>query len=340
MRPKHRNMEEFAQASGVSRPTLSKYFDDPASVRPATRARIEAALRASDYRPNPFARNLNRKRTKTVGVVVPSIIDPHYSGLVSRIETLCVEAGYWPLVISCHGSAELEARAFDAVLSQKVAGALVAPLGAPANARLAEELGREVPLVSFDNVGEADAPFVGNDNRQSVATIVDYLCRAGEPPAFFDMPAVNRNAAERRAAYADTMARLGHEPVFLGSREGLSWDFERHGFEEMEKLLTAGRRPPRTILCANDRVAFGAMAAAHARGLRIGRGREADLALAGHDDHPLSRYSCPALTTMAQDTGAIATRSTAMLFALIDGGLDSAERRAIVEARLVMRRSA
>ncbi|TIW82066.1 MAG: LacI family transcriptional regulator, partial [Mesorhizobium sp.] len=45
----HRTMDDFARASGVSRPTLSKYFDDPASVKPATRARIEAALRSSDY---------------------------------------------------------------------------------------------------------------------------------------------------------------------------------------------------------------------------------------------------------------------------------------------------
>ena len=43
---KIRNMEEFAAVSGISRPTLSKYFNDPDSVRPSTRNRIEAALEA------------------------------------------------------------------------------------------------------------------------------------------------------------------------------------------------------------------------------------------------------------------------------------------------------
>ena len=61
----HKTMEDFARSCGVSRPTLSKYFDDPTSVKPATRKRIEEALRSSDYQPNLFARNLNRKRTRS-----------------------------------------------------------------------------------------------------------------------------------------------------------------------------------------------------------------------------------------------------------------------------------
>ncbi|RWK45103.1 MAG: LacI family transcriptional regulator, partial [Mesorhizobium sp.] len=90
----------------VSRPTLSKYFDDPTSVKPATRQRIEVALRASDYQPNLFARNLNRKRTRSIGIVVPTLADPFYSEMVSRIELRLRDEGYWPIVISSHGSRE------------------------------------------------------------------------------------------------------------------------------------------------------------------------------------------------------------------------------------------
>jgi len=66
-----RNMEQFAAKSGVSRPTVSKYFNDPDSVRPSSRARIEAAIEKYDYRPNIYAMNQNRKLTKNVGIVVP-----------------------------------------------------------------------------------------------------------------------------------------------------------------------------------------------------------------------------------------------------------------------------
>ncbi len=46
---KIRNMEEFAALSGVSRPTVSKYFNDPESVRASIRTKIEAALEHHDY---------------------------------------------------------------------------------------------------------------------------------------------------------------------------------------------------------------------------------------------------------------------------------------------------
>ena len=59
-----------------------------------------------------------------------------------------------------------------------------------------------------------------------------------------------------------------------------------------------------TVLCANDRLAIGVLAAAYANGIRVGIEPGCDLRVAGHDDHPLSRLTCPAaLTTVAQDYG-------------------------------------
>lgn len=57
--PRIKNMEEFAKVSDISRPTLSKYFNNSESVRKSTRAKIEAALEEYDYRPNIFAINQN-----------------------------------------------------------------------------------------------------------------------------------------------------------------------------------------------------------------------------------------------------------------------------------------
>ena len=75
--PKIRNMEEFASFSGISRPTISRFFHDPDSVRPATREKLEHALSQCEYRPNIFAINQNRKLTKNLGIVVPYLADLH-----------------------------------------------------------------------------------------------------------------------------------------------------------------------------------------------------------------------------------------------------------------------
>ncbi|TIW26658.1 MAG: LacI family transcriptional regulator [Mesorhizobium sp.] len=336
----HKTMEDFARSCGVSRPTLSKFFDDPTSVKPATRKRIEDALRSSDYQPNLFARNLNRKRTRSIGIVVPTVTDPFYSEMVSRIELRLRDEGYWPVVISSHGSTELEIEATRTILSLKVSGALIAPLGKRSDQRTLKKLTQTIPIVYFDTFLEGDTPFVGNNNAKSVATIVDYLCRSGDAPVYFDIPHVNHNSAERLSSYVASMQRLGFEPIVFGNTDDYTWEFERIGYEQTEKLLGNGGLPGKTILCANDRLAFGVMAAAFSKGLKVGRKPGCDLRIAAHDDHPLSRYTCPALTTMAQDFAAMAGRSVETLLALLDEDAAAVTPKVSLDATLVMRQSA
>ena len=136
------------------------------------------------------------------------------------------------------------------------------------------------------------------------------------------------------------MQRLGQEPVVIGNTGDYTWDFERIGYEQMEQMLGAGGLPGKTILCANDRLAFGVMAAAFAQGLKIGRKADCDLRVAAHDDHPLSRYTCPALTTIAQDFAAMAGRSVETLLALLNEDTANVAPKVSLDATLVMRQSA
>jgi DNA-binding LacI/PurR family transcriptional regulator len=335
-----RTMEEFSKASGVSRPTLSKFFEDPASVKDSTRTRIVAALAKTHYQPNHYARNLNRKRTRTVGIVVPAITDPFYTGLVTRLELILREKGYWPISISPHGRPDLEAEALNTLSSLKVAGALISPLGFRSDRDAFGRFTEQTPCVFIDNRVLDSSPFVGNNNSQSIQTMVDYLCRSGAPPVYMDTPHVNEGSRERLAAYLEAMERNGGEPrVIAGACED-EWDLERLGFEKMGEMIRARSLPDRTLLCANDRIAFGVLAAAHAAGMRVGHTTECDLRVAGHDDHPLSRYGSPALTTMAQDCDAIAERSITCLMGLIEGCGDVARTALCVPAKLMMRASA
>ena len=334
--PRIRTMEEFAVASGISRPTLSRFFSDPESVRPASRQKIEAAMDRLGYRPNRFAVNFNRRKPKTLGIIVPSLMDPFYAALVQRIEFQASVAGYWTIIQNSHGDPEREAEAVATLVSTKTAGAVVVPLGNASRRDLYRQMGTAMPLVFLDARADADGAFVGSDNHFSMSLMVDYLLRSGTPPSYFDMPAVNQNARERREGYEFSMLKRGAEPVIF-QLPSLSWDFERLAFEEAARLFKRAAPLGGTILCANDRVAFGVMAAACQTGKSIGR--LADLRVAGHDDHPLSQYTCPSLTTVAQDVDRLATLSLERLMQGISEGAnkDSNDR---LEARLIMRNSA
>lgn len=340
MKPKLNTMEELAEASGISRPTLSKYFHDPNSVRASTRDKILGALEKYEYRPNIFAINQNRKLTKTIGILVPYLADPFFAEIVRKLERGCIEAGFWPIVFSAHGQQKLENHALETLQSLRPAGALIAPLGRSSDFESVSAFAKEVPTVVFDSNVVVGQGFVGSNNTQSVGLIVDYLCRTGEPPCFFEMPPVNPNANKRHDAYVQTMERLGHEPMIVHVN-GNGWDFERIGLNEGNRLISEKLLPSETVLCSNDRLAVGLIAAAFKNNIKVGYGKDCSLRIAGHDDHPWSQFTCPPLTTVSQNYSAIAERSVEMLFEIMNQDGVALERQEVLfEGELVMRESA
>ena len=339
---KIRNMEEFAEVSGISRPTLSKYFNDPDSVRVSTRQRIETALGEYDYRPNVYAINQNRKLTKNVGIVVPFLADPFFAEIARNIEQRCIDAGFSPTLFSSHGSQHLENEILNSLRSIKPAGVLIAPLGRESDKAALEKFCAEVPTVLFDsNIEDMGEAFIGSDNYSFVSQTVEYLSRTGEPPCFFEMknPA-NPNANKRRNAYIKMMDRLGLEP-HIYKIDGLGWGFEEIGRQGALKLLNERALKTDTVLCSNDRLAIGFLAGCYESGYRVGRQEGCDLRVASHDDHPYSRFTCPSLTTAAHDYTSVSENSVATLLRLIEsGGHLSSRQETLFPARLIMRESA
>lgn len=339
---KIRNMEEFAGVSGISRPTLSKYFNDPESVRRSTRQRIEQALEQHDYRPNVFAMNQNRRKTKNIGVVVPYLADPFFTEIGRAVELACLEAGYSPILLSSHGSPSLEKDNLNSLRSLKPAGVLLAPFGRTSDKDVIRQFGQDVPLVLFDaNIENAGEAFIGTNNFQSIGLIVEYLCRSGEPPCFFEMKSPsNPNAIKRRQAYLESMERQG-QPAHVYQAEGEGWNFEEIGSLEGGRMLAEKVFATNTVLCSNDRLAIGMLSAAYRLGIRVGHGKDCTLRIAGHDDHPFSRFTCPPLTTIAQDYAAIANRAVSTLFRVVESDQSSFEREeTLFDGKLVMRDSA
>ncbi len=339
---KIRNMEEFAAVSGLSRPTVSKYFNDPDSVRPTTRQRIEAALERYDFRPNIYAVNQNRSLTKNVGVVVPYLADPFFAEIARIIERRCIDAGFSPILYSAHGEQKLEIEILEGLTALKPAGVFLAPLGRLSDRRAVERFCRDVPTVLFDsNIEGMGEAFVGSDNFSFVQQTVDYLCRTGSPPCFFEMrtPA-NPNANKRRRAYFAVMEELGREPHVV-QIEGEGWGFEEIGRRGAHEVLDSHGLPTDTVLCSNDRLAIGFLAGCYERGVRVGRGDGCALRVASHDDHPFSRFTCPSLTTAAHEYEAVAEKCMKTLFSLIEsGGRFATREETLIPARLVLRASA
>jgi len=314
-------MEEFASACGFSRPTISKYFHDPDSVRKSTRERIEVALKEHDYRPNIFAIDQNRQTTKNVGIVVPYLSDPVFGEIARNLERRCLDAGYRVILLSAHGERDLEIEALERLKALRPAGVLLSPLGRKSNLDALAQFSHEVPTVLVDrNIPSVGQAFVGSDNLSFVSQSVDYLTRTGEPPCFFEMrnPS-NPNSIARRRSYTQSMEDMGLEPMSV-QVEGEGWNMEEIGYKGALKAIEQHKLPTNTVLCSNDRLAFGFLAACYEKGLRVGRHPGCSLRVAGHDNHPFSRFTCPALTTTGHDYDVISNSGIESLFKLIDQG--------------------
>lgn len=335
-----KNMEEFSVVSGISRPTISKYFNDPESVRPATRFKIEKAIEKYDYRPNIYAMNQNRKATKNIGIVVPLLTDPYFAEIARNLEERCLQAGFRPTLFSAHGDPKLEVEILDNLRSLKPAGVLLAPLGRASNSVALEKFCEDVLTVIFDSsLAEIGLAFVGSDNKQFTTHIADYLCRTGEPPSFFELKTpANPNAHRRRQAYIEVMEANNFTPQVL-SVDGEGWNFEELGRLGGHNILSQGALASNTILCSNDRLAIGLLTACFERGIKVGREADCAIRVAGQDGHPNSRFTCPPLTTVSHDYDAVSKHAAEALFSAIQGQ-HTPWKSTRLEGKLIMRASA
>ena len=289
-------------------------------MRPSTRERIKAGLASVDYVPNFFATKMNRRSTRLVGVIVPHLNDLFLTSLCSEIELNATQEGFSVVIQNSHSSPDLQAGAIRNLIAMSADGVIIVPIGDVDACNVIASLRDRVPVVFVDShLGTEfdDIDFVGTNNDHTICLIVDYLCRTGAPPVFLAMPPLNSNSFEREQAYKSRLEALSIEPHVISALDvEPGWNFEQFGFRVMDQHFSRGTYTNSTVLCASDRLAIGAMRAAHNHGIPINPSPDVEnrgFRLAGHDDYPLSSFLNPALTTVSQNTSAIASAATKQL---------------------------
>ena len=341
------NMTQLSQTIGVSRPTLSKFFHSPELVRESTRKKIEAALVNVDYVPNFFATNMNRKTTKLIGFVVPHLEDLFYTALIQKVEQLVEPLGYTLLVQNAHNAHDKEMAALENLRSMNAAGAIIAPVGRTIDATNLARINKTLPVVFVDAPLpelKGKYPFVGTNHRQTFQLLVDYLCRSSDSPLFLEMPEVNSNSDDRKSAYIARMNELGLNPKIIQPGKSINhdWNFEQYAYEVMSQHFREGRYHGSTILCANDRLAFGVIKAVHDARLWQETQTPFRVKVAGHDDHPMSEFMYPGVTTASQNLTAIAQQATEILVNRLseNGRKPQKGKTVLIDGSLVIRDSA
>jgi len=336
--PEAPTIYEVAREAGVSIATVSRALARPEHLRPATRERVLRAVAALGYVPSGPAAGLATRRTGVLGLVRADVHDPEveeghetllYADEVLRgMERAARQAGY-AVLLAVTDPAD---SAFDLSLAGKTDGMVVLARTVPPE--VLERLARRVAVVLAAGPREPEElDHVGVANAEGIAAATAHLLEAhgAASVAFLGGPPSSPDAAARFDGYRAALAAAGR-PV--PAAPDLTGDFtELGGHAATGAFLAAGQRPA-ALVCANDQMAVGAMAALAEAGLHVPE----DVLVTGFDDIQLARHVWPPLTTVHQPMRQLGARAAELLLRRVDDPEQPPEA-VVLPTRLVVRQS-
>jgi LacI family transcriptional regulator len=327
------SLRHLARSLGLSVTTVSRALDGYSDVAAKTRKRVRERAEAVGYRPNAAARRLRKGQSELVTLVLPTepgqFNEPLYIELLAPMGQRLAREGYdLTLIAATPGPDEL--RTYRRIVEGRRADGIVVVRTRRQDARIdyLQKLG--FPFVAM---GRCDThqpyAFVDGDGEAAFADAVRRLVALGHRRiVHLAAPSAFTFAGLRRRGYASAMENAGLAPSIIEHRAD-----EQGGFGAALEAL-GGATPPTALLCATDRMAFGALRAARQHGFVVPR----DLSIIGHDNLVTAQFCDPPLTTMELPIAATGARLAEMVLARI-GGADPAGLQEICEVRFIERES-
>ena len=329
----HPTILDVAEAAGVSKSTVSNVIRGSAGISTGTRRRVLDAIAFVGYRPNAIARNLVRRRTTTVGIVVGDLANPFYSELAKLVEQRLSTIGYTTMICNTDGRPESERARVESLLEHRVAGIIMLQLTGGSGI-LPELRAQGVPLVVV-SCWEEESDCVAVDDRRGAGLAVRHLVELGH----------------RRIAYlssglvepkTDTARLDGYRRALRAGSSGPALRWERPAYlrsdrdllSELERLLGSAE-PPTAFFVSNDLVAVDVIEALEQLGERVPE----DVSVVGFDDIALAGLARISLTTVAQPRGRLAQLGLEILLQRIETGEREPFRRLRLAPRLIVRGS-
>ncbi|MEU4805959.1 LacI family DNA-binding transcriptional regulator [Actinosynnema sp. NPDC023587] len=319
-------IRDVARRAQVSVATVSRALTTPGLVRAETRSRVLAAARELGYRPNRAARGLITGRTGNIGIVLPDLADPFFTGVLKAAQARAAQADYAVFVAA--GDDPAAEVGLVHAMAKQVDGVLVCTSGLT-GAQVAE-VTRATSLVLLDR-DLPGVPATLMDGAGGVGQVVDHLVALGHRRiAYLDgpgtsWPGTSWSGAERRRGLAAARARHGVDVVGLGP---FAPRFAG-GARAADLALTAGVT---AIMAYDDVMASGVLARLRDRGVPV----PGDVSVTGFDDLPHASLCSPPLTTVAMPLGPAGRTAVAMLLAGLDARTGEPPR-VVLPTRLVVR---
>lgn len=312
---KNATVVDVAEAAGVSVATVSRVVNGNYPVRPATRARVEEAIRQLHYVPNVQARELNTKRSSTIGVVVPGLYNMFFAEVIDGIEEGVRSAGLSLLLNCAQNDPMQEMDCVRQLVTRNIAGLIIiSPNTKDIDENFYGSIARRMPLVFINGYHRVPGvSYVANDEAGGTYKALTHLYENGHRDILFLCGEHSDSYTVKEEAYRNFCEEWELTPHIVNIGEGNSVETVQAAERALAKELEG--KAPTAILCCNDLMASGALRAAEGRGLAVPR----DISIIGFDNVLLSRLIDPPLTTVDQNMKKLGLAAALVLCKSIQG---------------------
>jgi LacI family transcriptional regulator len=333
--PPPTTMKRIADELGVSVTTVSKVLNERDDIGRATRARVLAKVAELGYQPNAVARSLTLRRTQTLGIVIPDLMNSFFVEIVAGLESIARTRGFGLLLCSSNEDPQRERAEIDMLRQRQVDGIVLASTNAAGNTDLLQRLGPAgigLVMIDRDDHPQVRCDRVVTDDEMVGRLATTHLIDSGRRTiAHIAGPSIvhaKRRLAGYRAALKshglparpDTVVRAGF--------------MEADGYHAMKQLLAVKPRPD-GVFATNDPTAIGAMKAIWEAGLKI----PDDIAIVGAGDVRLGDLLRVPLSTVSWSRDQLGQTAAALLLERLGPRPPQTFRRVVIQPELVVRRS-
>ena len=316
MAKKRATLREVAQTAGVHISTVSRALDPNSRhlINSEIVSRIVRISQELDYRRNAAAYSLKTNQTRTIGVIIPDITNAIFPPIIRGIEDSLAAGGYLAMVGNTDGAHEREQDLLATFLARGVDGLILASVEREDDAveRAAAE---NTPIVTVNRQVDRDnVSSVVHDETEGIRRVLTHLASLGHRKvAMIAGPQTSSTGARRYAAFQQFRGLLRLEVderlvVFAAAYN------EAAGEQGVEELI-AGGGDFTAVVCGNDRLAVGAIAALARLKLKCPE----DISVTGYNDMSMMDRIDPPLTTVRIQQYKMGREAGAMLQRMMDG---------------------
>ncbi|QGZ39816.1 transcriptional regulator, LacI family [Pseudoduganella flava] len=300
-------IRDVAAAAGVSTATVSKFMNGTQRFSPAVEAKITQVIEQLGYRSNPLAQSMITGRTKTVGLSVLDVTNPHFTSIVKGANRVAQAHGYTVLLVDTEENPGRERPQLEA-LARRVDGLII--FSRMQDKELEWLAGLDKPLVFFGRLPHLTLPTVASDDHRGAYMATRHLVTLGHKRIAYLGFSKSRRDEERMGGVQECLSAHGLQLQVFDAAAPSALEGER-----ICSSIMLGADHPDALVCYNDLMALGFMKAAQTLGFRI----PADISVTGFDNILYGNYTSPPLTTVDLHSERMGVAAMEKLLDAIDG---------------------